>query len=302
MGSKTNIGTPKKEFAVKSVEEMFPIVINNSVFIVADTETTGFSTYDDILEIGAVKIDTEKHKIIQSFSSYCKMKNHNKVPAKITTLTGIRTEDVLDAPNIETVLSAFRQFVGNTPIVFHNAAFDWRTLGNKYKLLGTHLTNDVICTMKLFKYLHPEAGASNLEYITQYYGTPIDGHHRAVVDCKWTAASFCKMRDELLALGVQPVMDMAKMMPKQTTPAVSLSELEQNCVLHRISGWRKGKRERIYCTTNMADFYYDLNDHVWNVCRKKTNRDLDIDVLSKFILNRLGIGLSEFKSKYAPPA
>ncbi len=193
----TKIGAPKNEFPIKSAESMLPVIAGNTVFVVADTETTGFGAYDDILEIGAVKIDVETHKVIQSFSTYCRMKNHQKVPQKIVDLTGIHTEDVAEAPKIETVLPAFRQFVDGCPIVFHNAAFDWRMLGNKYKLLGTRLNNDVICTMKLFKYLHPEAEASNLDFITKFYGTPIVGHHRAVVDCKWTAAAFCKMRDEV---------------------------------------------------------------------------------------------------------
>ena len=302
MGYATTIGAPKKEFAIKDAETMLPVVAGGTIFIVADIETTGFGSYDDILEIGAVKINTETRKIVQSFSSYCRLRNYKKVPAKITDLTGISTADVADAPNIESVLQAFKQFIGAFPIIFHNAAFDWRMLGTKYKMLGTRLSNEVICTMKLFKYLHPEAGASNLEYITTYYGTPIVGHHRAVVDCKWTAAAFCKMREEVLNLDVQPVMDMDTLISSKAEETVSLSELEYGCVIQRISGWKKGKVKRIYCTTNMADFFYDLNNHVWNVSRNKTNRNLDTETLAKFVLGRLGIGLSEFQSKYAPPA
>ena len=142
MGSAT-IGT-QKEFAIKQAADMLPVVSNNKVFIVADTETTGFGAYDDILEIGAVRIDAETRKVIQSFSTYCRMKNHKKVPPKIVDLTGITTADVADAPNIETVLTAFRQFIGDTPLVFHNAGFDLRMLGTKYKLLGVMLSVVVI--------------------------------------------------------------------------------------------------------------------------------------------------------------
>lgn len=301
MGS-TNIGT-QKEFSIKTASEMLSVVANNKVFIVADTETTGFGAYDDILEIGAVKIDTETRKVIQSFSTYCRMKNHKKVPAKIVELTGIQTADVADAPNIETVLTAFRQFVGDLPIVFHNAAFDWRMLGTKYKLLGVKLTNEVICTMKLFKHLHPEAEASNLEFITTYYGTPIVGHHRAVVDCKWTAAAFCKMREEVLSSqDLEPVLSMEDLVAKPKEPPVSLDELERRCVILRVQGWKKGRQKRIYCTTNMVDFCYDLNEHVWNVVRNKTGRDMDLNALSSFVLNRLGLSLPDFQTKYAPPA
>ena len=172
-------------------------------------------------------------------------------------------------------------------------------LGIKYKLLGTHLSNEVICTMKLFKCLHPEAGASNLEYITRYYGTPIVGHHRAVVDCKWTAAAFCKMREEVLALGIQPAMNMGSL---DTASALTPEELTQQCRVQRISGWKKAKQKRIYCTTNLADFFYDMNGHVWNVSRKKTDRDLDVEALARCVLDKLGISLTDFLEKYAPPA
>ena len=64
----TKIGAPKNEFPIKSAESMLPVIASNTVFVVADTETTGFGAYDDILEIGAVKIDVETHKVIQSFS------------------------------------------------------------------------------------------------------------------------------------------------------------------------------------------------------------------------------------------
>lgn len=292
----------QREFAIKQAADMLPVVANNKVFIVADIETTGFGAYDDILEIGAVKIDAETRKVIQSFSTFCRMKNHKKVPQKIIDLTGIHTSDVLDAPNIETVLTAFRQFIDDLPLVFHNAAFDWRMLGTKYKLLGVKLTNEVICTMKLFRRLHPEAEASNLEFITAYYGTPIVGHHRAVVDCKWTAAAFCKMREEVLELNLQPALSMDDLVVRPKEPAVSLEELERTCIILRVSGWKKGRQKRIYCTTNLADFCYDLNEHVWNVVRNKTGRDLDTGALASFILNRLGLSLLEFKTKYAPPA
>lgn len=99
-----------------------------------------------------------------------------------------------------------------------------------------------------------------------------------------------------------PVMDMDTLISSKAEETVSLSELEYGCVIQRISGWKKGKVKRIYCTTNMADFFYDLNNHVWNVSRNKTNRNLDTETLAKFVLGRLGIGLSEFQSKYAPPA
>lgn len=288
----------KPEFPVKKAEDILPVVVNSKVFIVADIETTGFGAYDDIIEIGAVKIDTETKRILKTFSTYCGLRTHKKVPAKITELTTVRTEDLEGAPNIEAALAQFKVFVGSDPIVFHNAAFDWRMLNTKYKALGTKLNNECICSMKLFKYLHPEVGGSNLEVVTSYYGASIKGHHRAVVDCKWTAAAFCKMRQEVIDQGLESTIQ-GNFFQAPSVKVLTLADLQSHCIIHRISGWKKDKRRRIYCTTNLADFFYDVNNHVWNVARNKTSYDLDINALASFILDRLGVSLTEFQEKYA---
>lgn len=75
-------------------------------------------------------------------------------------------------------------------------------------ILGRQLPNYVICTKKLFTYLHPNMPA-NLEAVTQFYGQAIEGNHRAYVDCKWTAACFRKMRLEL----IQQVADQPSILP-----------------------------------------------------------------------------------------
>jgi len=293
------INTKTAEFPLKKVEEMIPVVINSKTFIVADTETTGFGAYDDIIEIGAIKLDADKGRILGKFSSYCHLKKHKKVPEKITKLTSIRTEDLADAPRIEAVLAGFKAFIGSEPLVFHNAVFDWRMLNTKYKMLGVCLTNEVICTMKLFKYLHPDL-PTNLDYITGFYGTPIVGHHRAYVDCKWTGAAFRKMRQELMDLELEPSIEQMCFPSVVQRQQLTLEDISQNCMIQRISGWKKGRMRRIYCTTNMADFFYDITDHVWTMARNKTKCDLDPDLMAKFVLGRVGMDLADFQAAYAP--
>lgn len=293
------INTKQVEFPIKPIEELLPVIVGAKTFVIADTETTGFGNYDDIIEIGAVKLDAEAGKITGKFSSFCRMKNHKKVPPKITELTAIRTEDLSNAPNIETVLAGFKGFLGQAPLVCHNAVFDWRMLNTKYKLLGVKLSNEAICTMRLFKFLHPDL-PTNLEYITGYYGTPIEGHHRAYVDCKWTAAAFMKMRREVIDKNLCPTDVQTMFSDNNARHQLTADDLVRQCLIHRISGWKKGKLRRIYCTTSVADFFYDLNDHVWTVARNKTQYDLVPDLLAKFILDRLDIDLASFQAMYAP--
>lgn len=146
MAKKTN---NEPEFPVPSAQDILPVVISAPEVIFADIETTGFGRFSDIIEIGAVRLEVESGRIMGKFSSFCHLKLQNKVPKKITELTGITSEMLADAPRLEVVLNAFHKFVGTAPISFHNAAFDWPMLGEKYLLLGRRLPNRVICTKKL---------------------------------------------------------------------------------------------------------------------------------------------------------
>lgn len=289
---------PQAKYPVKPAVEILPVVLSAKEVVFADLETTGFGAYDDITEIGAIRVNIETGAVLNAFSSLCHLKIQSKVPLKIVELTQITTQMLEDAPRIETVLPAFRQFIGATPLSFHNASFDWTMLGRKYECLGQRLTNEVICTRKLFHFLHPSL-PDNLEYITGYYGRKIEGHHRAYVDCKWAAACYRKMREELLADDtVQEQLPDSEAQAAAAIPELSYEELEAGCFIHRISGWKKGKMSRIYCSTSVADFFFDLNERVWNVSRNKTQKNLNIDALARFILAKVGLDMAGFEARY----
>lgn len=293
--------TRKAQYPIKTAEEILPLVMSEREIVFADIESTGFGQYDDITEIGAVRVDVVNGKVLDKFDTFIHLKTMKKVPPKIVELTRITTEMLQDAPQLETVLPAFQSFVGNSVLSFHNATFDWRMLQKKYSLIGRQLDNEVICTMKLFRYLHPDQ-PSNLDGVTTFYGTPIEGHHRAYVDCKWTAACYCKMRKELLEQQEAGQIELipGTLFPTAAITDMTMEELVNECIVHRINGWKKGKTVRIYCTTSVADFFYDVNDHVWNVARNKTKRNLNTDMLAQFILNKVKMDLPQFVCSYSP--
>lgn len=89
--------------------------------MVFDLETTGFSPIQDkIIEIGAVKV--EQGRITERFSTFVNPKI--PIPFKITDLTGITDDMVMDAEPVEEVLPKFLDFVGDAVLVAHNAGFD----------------------------------------------------------------------------------------------------------------------------------------------------------------------------------
>lgn len=287
------------EYPVPTAIDMLPLVIKASELVFADLETTGFGAYDDITEIGAVRVDIETGKIVERFSSFVHLKTQKKVPAKIVELTGITTQMLEDAPRLETVLPAFLKFVGDSVLSFHNATFDWPFLQRKCSVIGQTMSNHVICTAKLFRYLHPKQPAG-LAAVTSFYGTPIKGHHRAYVDSKWSAACYRQMRNEILQMQDQAQLSTLTELPAaKLIRHLSLEDLLSSCIVHRIAGWEKGGSSRIYCTTSVADFYYDLTEHIWNVSKKKIDCNIDVNILAQFILQKVQMDLAQFERNYA---
>ncbi|KAA5553443.1 hypothetical protein F3G54_32530, partial [Pseudomonas aeruginosa] len=84
-------------------------------------ETTGFSNvYDTIIELAAVKI--QNGQVIETFERFANP--HRKLTAKIIELTHITDDMLVTAPELNDVITEFRDFIGDGVLVAHNAAFD----------------------------------------------------------------------------------------------------------------------------------------------------------------------------------
>ncbi len=94
--------------------------------IVLDFETSGLSPHygDRAIEIGAVLI--ENSLIIDRFQSL--MNPGFRISSFIEAYTGISNDMVEAAPPCEEVMEQFADFIGDFPLVAHNASFDRRFL------------------------------------------------------------------------------------------------------------------------------------------------------------------------------
>ena len=173
------------------VDNGTPIVINENdakfsdEFVVFDIETTGFSSKNDkIIEIGAVKI--KGYEIIDRFS--CFVNPQDSIPYKITELTGITDEMVENEPTIDKILPEFIKFIGESVIVAHNANFDMSFINkNIQNLKFDKLTNPIMDTVPLARFLYPELKRVKLNTVAKHLGVSLENHHRAVDDAKATA-------------------------------------------------------------------------------------------------------------------
>ena len=84
--------------------------LKEATYVVFDVETTGLSNqYDQIIELAAVKV--KDGEIIDKFERFSNP--HEKLSETIINLTHITDDMLVDAPEIEEVLTEFKEWVGD---------------------------------------------------------------------------------------------------------------------------------------------------------------------------------------------
>ncbi|MDM7951071.1 3'-5' exonuclease [Hydrogenophaga sp.] len=163
---------------------------------VIDFETTGMSPAlgDRATEIAIVLL--ERGEVVDRFQSLMNAGVH--IPAFITQLTGISNAMVASAPRAQSVMSEAARFVGDAPMVAHNAAFDRRYWQAELALAGLAAPQAFACTVMLSRRLYPEAPSHKLGALVQRLRLPQTGAaHRAMVDAEMAAALLTQIQHDL---------------------------------------------------------------------------------------------------------
>lgn len=147
--------------------------------IAIDLETTGLSPLvDKVIEIGAIKITKIRSEIFETL-----INPEIPIPAHTTDIHGITDDMVKEAPKIHEVLKEFSEFLGDLPIVAHNAKFDLGFIVQNLQKLNIPLSNSkVYCSVKLSRTTHPEMENHKLKTLVHEHNIPLLNHHRAVDD------------------------------------------------------------------------------------------------------------------------
>lgn len=177
------------------VDDLTDIAINagdqtlSDLYIVFDLETTGFSAIKDkIIEIGAVKV--RNGEITDRFSTF--VNPRVPIPYKITQLTGITDEMVMEAPDIETVLPKFLEFAEDGVLVAHNAGFDVGFIEQNCRYQDIVPRFASVDTVALARVLLPTLSKYKLNIVAKALNITLENHHRAVDDAAATAEIFVK--------------------------------------------------------------------------------------------------------------
>lgn len=103
--------------------------------ICLDVETTGLDpkTGHRVIEIACVEL-VNKSKTGKFFHTY--VNPRREVPQEAFRIHGISTEFLQDKPIFDHVAEKFLDFIKDTKIIIHNAAFDTKFLNHELSLLG----------------------------------------------------------------------------------------------------------------------------------------------------------------------
>ncbi len=94
-------------------------------YVVIDIETTGLADDDEIIEIGALRI--ENGQPVDSYSALVKCRK--TISKEITELTGITKEEINErGVPVEKALEDFLNFCGNDELLGHNISFGLKYL------------------------------------------------------------------------------------------------------------------------------------------------------------------------------
>lgn len=158
-------------------------------FIAFDFETTGFAPPCKVIEIGAVKVlDGYITEQFQTFVNPC-----CTIPRQITELTGIHRQMVIKAPEIESALSRFLNFIGDLPIAAHNAPFDMKFLHYEARRLGYNIENQVVDTLTLSRIHFPGLRNHKLATVAQHIGIISEMEHRGLYDAMVVAGILVRL-------------------------------------------------------------------------------------------------------------
>ncbi len=166
------------------------------VVAVIDFETTGMSPAqgDRATEIAAVLL--QGGRIVDRYQSL--MNAGVRIPSFITQLTGISDAMVRQAPAAAEVMREVADFVGEHPLVAHNAAFDSRFWDAELGRIRRRRRQEFACSMLVARRLLPQAPSHKLGVLIEFAQLPVAGRaHRALADAEMAATLLVHMEEEL---------------------------------------------------------------------------------------------------------
>jgi DNA polymerase-3 subunit epsilon len=163
--------------------------------IVFDTETTGLNplTGDRMVEIGCVELVNR----IETGRTYHAYFNPGRsMPAGAEAVHGLSDVFLSDKPSFHECCEELLAFIGDSPLIAHNASFDFGFLNHELRNCGRDLIcmSRMICTLVLARQRHPGAKHS-LDALCTRFGVDrsLRIKHGALIDAQLLAQCYIEL-------------------------------------------------------------------------------------------------------------
>lgn len=192
--------------------------------IVLDTETTGFEPEEGhrVIEIAAIEL----HNLIPTGRHFHSLLDPERdVPPEATRIHGFTRADLEGKPRFPAQADALLGFLGEAPIVAHNAAFDFRHLDAELARIGRPPLDParMVDSLALARERFPGA-PNSLDALCRRYEIDLSERttHNALLDVRLLAQVYLELRGGRqlgLGLGAAPLLPaMAREGPVARTP------------------------------------------------------------------------------------
>lgn len=176
--------------------------------IVFDTETTGLDPFggDRIVEIAAVEI---VNNVLTENKYHIYLDPQRDIPDSAYRVHGISREFLIGKPLFSDIVDDFLAFVGDDPLIAHNAEFDINFINAEMRRIGRPYIekNQIIDTLVLARRKHP--GSSNsLDALCARYEIDVSRRikHGALIDSEILAEVYLELkvgRQKTLTFSIQ---------------------------------------------------------------------------------------------------
>src|SRR6201998_1256331 len=163
--------------------------------IVLDTETTGLDPLrgDRLVEIGCVEI-FNRMPTGQTFHRH--LNPEREMPAEAFAVHGLSTEFLAGKPLFAHVVEEFLEFIGDAPLVIHNASFDLKFLNAELIRVkrGPLELARAVDTVDIARNRFPGARVS-LDELCKRFSIDLSGRslHGALLDAELTAQVYLEL-------------------------------------------------------------------------------------------------------------
>ncbi len=207
--------------------------------IVFDTETTGFEPSDGhrIVEIGCVEL-VDHFPTGRTLQFY--LNPERDIPIESQRVHGLTAEFLADKALFAHVVEEFLEFLGDAPLVIHNASFDIKFINAELKRVGRGPIplSRAIDTIEIAKRKLPGVRYS-LDELCKRFSVDLSARtlHGALLDAQLTAEVYLELIGgrqrglmlapvEIAAAATAEMVRAARQRPEKLAPLITAAELE----------------------------------------------------------------------------